>query len=47
VLNLFEELLIGCAAGGIGKPVALVVESGDCFRGLRRCLSVRMGSEAE
>jgi hypothetical protein len=35
VLDLLERFLVRLAPVRIGKSVALVVESGDCFRGLR------------
>ena len=46
-LDLLEKLLISLAPVRIRKSVALVVESGDCFRGLGGWLSARVDCAAE
>jgi hypothetical protein len=46
VFNFLEELLVGVTPVGTGKPVALVVEPGECFLCVSRCLSARIDCEA-
>jgi hypothetical protein len=47
VLDLLKKLLVSFAPVRIGKSVAQVVESGDCFRRLARGLSARVDGQAE
>jgi hypothetical protein len=47
VFDFLEEFLVRLAAVGIGKPVALIVETRERFGRLRRCLAARMSCEAK
>jgi hypothetical protein len=47
VFDLLKKLLVSFAAAWIGKTVALVVESGDGFRGLGERLPARVDCQAE
>jgi hypothetical protein len=47
VFDFVEEFLVRPAAAGIGKPVALIVETCERFGRLKRCLAARMSCEAK
>src|SRR5579859_6487208 len=47
MFDFLKEFLIGGAPAGIGKAIALVVESGERFRWKSGCLSARMDCETK